>query len=219
MVDLQDLLGARLDDKDERSRAFRAPMSETIRTVRHRHYGPKLAQWLSSCTGHAPAQALNCKPHHTPRAKYKNDDDAMRFYHFATVFDQFPWVHPPTDKGSSVLGAAKGLKHLGEIDAYGWMLGYDEFLAGLMFKPVVVGTIWLPGMFNTNSKGFLDVSGRPGNLGHSYVVVGYNARDDYHTMLQSWPLPWGYRGAGFARISGPGMRRLIEDDGEAVVYT
>jgi hypothetical protein len=215
MADLQQLLGARLDGKDERSRAFRAPLAAEIHTVRHTHYGPVLRQWVGSCTGHSATQNLNCRPLHVPRTPYKTDGTAMYIYQLATTLDPWPGAYPPEDTGSSCLAAAKAAQQLGMISAYRWAFGYNEMLAALMLQPVVVGTVWNDRMFNPGRYGFLDVSGSVVG-GHAYLITGYAAYAGYFTILNSWGVDWGRR--GYARIKAADMRRLIEDDGEAVVY-
>lgn len=209
------LLGARLDGKDEQSRAFRAPLAEEIHTVQHKHYGPVLNQWVGSCTGHSAAQNLNCKPLHTAREVYYNDSDAMSIYSLATTLDPWPGQYPPEDTGSSCLAAAKATKEFGHISAYRWAFGYNQMLAALMFNPVVIGTNWYDEMFHPTHVGFLNVSG-PLAGGHAYLVVGYSKVYKYFTILNSWGIGWGRHGK--ARIKADDMRRLIEDDGEAVVY-
>ena len=210
------LLGARLDGKDERSRAFRAPQAAEIHTVQHTHYGPVLNQWVGSCTGHSAAQALNTKPYHKPRTPYLNDEHAMDFYEWATRNDPWAGEYPPTDTGSSVLAAAKAAQHFGFIQGYRWAFGYDQMQAALMLNAVVIGTVWKRNMGRPDARGFLDVSG-PVDGGHAYLVVGYSRVFDYFTILNSWGIGWGRRGK--ARIKAADMRRLLEDDGEAVVYS
>src|SRR5215217_2553759 len=133
------LLGARLDGKDERSRAFGAPLAAEIHTVRHDHYGPILNQWVGSCTGHSAAQNLNCRPLHKARAPYKTEAQAMDIYELATTLDPWPGAYPPNDTGSSVLAAAKAAQQLLFISSYRWAFGYDQMLAALMLQPVVIG--------------------------------------------------------------------------------
>jgi Papain family cysteine protease len=212
---LATLLGARLDGKDERSRQFQAPLAEDIRTVMHQHYGPVLSQWVGSCTGHSATQNLNCRPLHVSRTGYKNDGVAMTIYEHATTIDPWPGNYPPTDTGSSVLAAAKATQHYGYISSYRWAFGYDQMLAALMQRPVVIGTVWLDNMFHANRVGFLDASG-PIVGGHAYLVIGYSRVFKYFTILNSWGIGFGRKGK--ARIKADDMRRLIEDDGEAVVY-
>lgn len=209
------LLGARLDGKDERSRNFRAPLAEDIRTVMHKHYGPVLNQWVGSCTGHESTQRLNCWPLHTAREQYYNDSVAMRIYSRATQIDPWAGEYPPDDTGSSVLAAAKAAKEFGYISGYRWCFGYDQMLAGLMQNPVGIGTNWYDNMFHPTRVGFLDVSGSLAG-GHAYLVTGYSKVYKYFTILNSWSIAWGNKGR--ARIKADDMRRLIEDDGEAVVY-
>lgn len=208
------LLGARLDGKDERSRAFRAPLADEIRTVQHKHYLP-LNQWVGSCTGHSAANCLNCTPYHVPYKPYYNDSDAMSIYSRATQIDPWSGSYPPEDTGSSCLAAAKATKEFGHISGYRWCFGYDQLLAGLMLNPVVIGTNWYQNMFHPTRVGFLDVSGSLAG-GHAYLVVGYSRVYKYFTILNSWGVGWGRKGK--ARIIADDMRRLIEDDGEAVVY-
>ena len=209
------LLGARLDGKDEQSRSFLAELAPEIHSVQHTHYGPILDQWVGSCTGHAATQCLNTKPHHVPRSPYLNDQVAMSIYSLATTLDPWAGQYPPDDTGSSVLAAAKAAQQLKLINGYRWAFGYDQMLAALMIKPVVVGTIWRQGMFSWNRYGFLDVSGSIVG-GHSYLVTGYAAHARHFTILNSWGIGWGRKGK--ARIPAGDMRALLEDDGEAATY-
>lgn len=210
------LLGARLDGKDPRSRAFQARLAPDIHSVQHRHGGPVLDQWVGSCTGHAATQALNTKPHHVPRSKYFNDQVAMNIYMLATKLDIWAGSYPPDDTGSSVLAAAKAAQRLELIKEYHWAFGYDQMLAALMIKPVVVGTIWHHNMFHPGPYGFLDVSGSIVG-GHSYLITGYAAHAKFFTILNSWGIGWARKGR--ARIKADDMRTLIESDGEAATYS
>lgn len=215
MTDLRQLLGARLDNKDEASRRFLAAAAPTVHTCMHRHDRKPLRQWLGSCTGHSAAQALNTRRLHKPRWPYKTDDDAMDYYTWATQHDIYRGQMPEEDTGSSVLAAAQAVRSFGQIERFNWSFGYDHMLGTLMLDPVIVGTLWLENMFEPDSKGFLDIAG-PVAGGHAYLIIGFNARDDYFTILNTWGQGWGRNGR--AKIPGPAMRRLIEDDGEAVTY-
>jgi hypothetical protein len=214
MTDLRELLGARLDNKDERSRGFQAQAAPSIHTIMHRHYPRPLHQWLGSCTGHSAAQALNTVRLHKRRWPYKTDADAMDFYTWATQHDIYPGQMPEEDTGSSILAAAQAVRSFDQIDRFNWAFGYDHMLGALMLDPVVVGTIWPDNMFEPDSRGFLDVSGRVDSA-HAYLILGYSLRGDYFTMLNSWGR-WGRNGR--AKIPGPKMRYLLEADGEALTY-
>lgn len=217
-IDVKTLLGIKLNHKDPKNKNYRAAMATTVHSVRHKYYGKHLAQWVGSCGGHSGAEALNSQGIHRPRSKHKTNDDAMRYYTRATEIDPFPGSYPKQDTGTSLTAVGNALVEFGEIESFDWTFSYEQFQAGLMLKPMVVGTEWRDDMFQTDGKGFIHVSGDYAG-GHAWLVLAYSAMYDYYTMIQSWPLPWGHKGTGFARVSGPDMKKLIERDGESATYT
>jgi hypothetical protein len=214
-------LGRRVEH-DPRSRAFAfvPPRAVAAKTVRWRRYGPVLDQGsVGACTGFAMAQWLNCKPAHDPREEYTNHTHALDLYARATRLDPWPGEWPPTDTGSSGLAACKAAKDVGYISAYRWIFnGVDALKEALLFSPVMAGTVWLSKMFNarpvSGQAPFLQVSGSEEG-GHEYVIVGWNERSGYFTMLNSWSGTWGL--GGTARIWEDDMRQLLADQGDLVV--
>jgi Papain family cysteine protease len=199
---------------DERSRAFAAAAPGEVRTVLWAHAGGVLDQGdLGACTGFATAHAVNTRPVHKPRGRYLTGDDGEDLYSRATYLDPFPGVWPDDDTGSSGLAVCKAAKEAGHITRYEWAFGFDHLLSALQSGPVMVGTNWYGTMFHTDDRGVIDIGGRVVG-GHEYLILGCAMRDEYATALNSWGPRWGVRGR--FRIPFPIMRRLLDEDGDAV---
>jgi hypothetical protein len=210
-------------EHDPRSRnfPFRASRSTAeIRTVRWYNWGPRLDQGdIGACTGFTAANFLNTYPAHKPRSPYYQNRDGILFYSGATDRDIWDgWFNPETgrvDTGSSGNAACKFLRELGKILSWHWIFeGTTELKLALLDSPVMAGTTWLDGMFDPDDKGYLDVAGRPVG-GHEYLIVGWNQRSRYFTMLNSWGAEWGSR--GHAKIHESDMASLLADRGDLVV--
>lgn len=213
MSDISTALLGRKVEHDPRSRKFPAPTEDSVHTVLWRNNGPRLNQWVGSCTGHASADALNTKPYHKPRAKYFTDEDAMRWYTRATQLDGVPGEYPGEDTGSTGLAVSKALKEEGRIQSYEHAFGFDHMLGALMRGPLLFGTNWYEGMMSTNSKGFVEPTGNVAG-GHEYAAVGANLRGQYLTFLQSWGPSWGKKGLFY--MSFPTVQRLLAEEGDVI---
>ena len=198
---------------DDRSRRveFAAPLAETVRSVRHHVYGPTFRQVYGSCTGHSTAVALNTKPTHV-RGRTMHDDDAIGIYALATQLDPYPGTFPGEDTGSSVLAAQKAAMQLGKSTGYLWAFGEGQLRAGVQLAPMVVGTNWYSGMFETDAQGFVTPSGSIAG-GHAYAIVGFDVPGDFYWFKQTWGRDWGLRGYG--KIRAADMARLLKEDGDA----
>jgi hypothetical protein len=209
-------LGRRIDhDPQSRAYAFTPAKAVTPKTVRWEHHGPVLDQGnIGACTGFAMAQWLNTKPAHKPRAKTMKAGDAYLLYSRATQLDPFEGSWEPDDTGSSGLAVCKAAKEAGYITGYRWIFeGVTQLAQALQVSPVLAGTVWLEGMFGSKG-GYLHVAGNPQG-GHEYLVIGYNARSHYFTILNSWGDGWQSRGT--ARIREMDMAHLLAQRGDLVV--
>lgn len=141
-------------------------------------------------------------------------------------------------EGTSVLGGAKAVKevlnNVGEpyIKEYRWAFGITDLMRALAYQgPVVLGLNWYTGMFDTNSAGWLSVSGSLAG-GHCLLAigvvivpllsrpVGVNLDDvdldkSYILLHNSWGKSWGMNGQ--AKVSIRNMQRLLAEDGDACV--
>jgi hypothetical protein len=200
--------------------AFTPPRAVAAKTVRWRRYGPVLDQGsVGACTGFAMAQWLNCKPAHDPRERYMTNNHALAIYMRATDLDPWPGSYPPNDTGSSGLAACKAAREQGYISGFRWIFnGVDALKEALLFSPVMAGTVWLSSMFRARPVAgqapFLSVSGSEEG-GHEYLIVGWNERSGYFTMVNSWGPGWGL--GGTARLWADDMAELLRRQGDLVV--
>lgn len=214
--DLPHPLGRNLNH-DRRSRNFPAPTAAVIQTVLWSHRAPILDQGnLGSCTGNALAQLINTTKFALARLRvhnrrYLKEPEAIDFYKRATVIDPFFGSYPPDDTGSDGLSVTKAGMEQGYFSSYTHPFGFDHFLGAIQLQPVIVGTNWYDDMFDTNSKGFVSVSGGYAG-GHEFLCLGVNMRDKYVTFLNSWSEWWGLNGR--FRMSFPDFERLLNEDGD-----
>jgi hypothetical protein len=212
----------RLVNHDPRSRSFAAPAPATVRSVTWQHYGPWLDQGsVGSCTGHALAQALNCRPGHLPRTRYHTSVDAVRLYTAATAIDPFPGTYPGQDTGSDGNSVCKAARAEGLIVAWQHAFGLDHMLRTLQPKeaggaggPVIVGTDWPESFFETDRRGFVSIAGQWVG-GHEWLVYGVNVRDRYLWAGQSWG-DWGALRGRF-KVPFDVMDTLLRRDGDVIL--
>lgn len=186
----------RLVEHDERSRLYQAARAGTPRSVLWGHHAPVLDQGeLGSCTGNATAQLINTDYFAASRKHgYLKEADAVQLYETATVLDGIPNnTYPPTDGGSSGLGAAKAGVKLGYFTGYKHAFGFDHFAATLQLQPVIVGTDWFEDMFTPSKTGFVKLTGQLAG-GHEYLALGIDYTTQTLTFLNSWSKTWGVGG-------------------------
>lgn len=207
-------LGRRVDH-DQRSRLYQASKAGTPRSVLWGHHAPVLDQGeLGSCTGNATAQLINTDYFAASRKKgYLSEADAVRIYELATHLDGIPDnTYPPTDDGSSGLGAAKAGKSLGYFTGYKHAFGFDHFAAAIQLQPVIVGTSWYEGMFTPDKSGTVKISGDVAG-GHEYLCLGIDYTTSTLTFLNSWGSGWAL--GGRFHMSFSTFTRLLADQGDA----
>lgn len=219
----------RLVHHDPRSRGFEHGRTMIQpKSVLHRLDAAALDQGrLSACTGFAAAQWLNTSKAKNNRARYNQTRhnrygqytkylDGVLLYQQATVDDDFDWIFPPTDGGSSGLGAAKALKDFGAIDRYEWTFSFAGLLAALQKQPVLVGTLWCDSMFDPDNHGRI-VATRidSATAGHEYLLRGMNWPLQLIRIRNNWTSQWGLNGDAY--ISFVDMEQLIKAQGDCTV--
>lgn len=209
----------RVVDHDERSRLYQARRAAAPRSVLWGHHAPVLDQGeLGSCTGNATAQLLNtdyfaASRQHVTGGRYLAEADAVAIYSQATRLDGIPDnTYPPTDGGSSGLGAAKAGKKLGYFTGYKHCFGFNHFAATVQVQPVIVGTTWYDGMFQPSSIGFVRPSGGVAG-GHEYLCLGIDYERKTLTFLNSWGSGWGIDGRFLMHFAD--FAQLLADQGDA----
>lgn len=154
------------------------------------------------CVGFAWAGFLQAAPfcHQLTNA------DGDRFYGLAQQNDEWPG----TDyDGSSTRGGAKALRALGLITGeYVWAQTEEDVWKFVLGRgPVVTGTTWLTGMFDPDSKGYLNLTGGEEG-GHDWCIIGASATRQAYRMQNSWGLSWGQNGRAWVRRAD--YKQLLE---------
>jgi len=145
------------------------------------------------CVGFAWAAFLEASPfcHQLTNA------DGDRFYALAQANDE--WAGTDYD-GSSTRGGAKGLVSAGLITGeYVWAQSEEDVWRFVLGRgPVVTATTWLTGMFEPDSKGYLNLTGGEEG-GHDWCIIGASASRQAYRMQNSWGLSWGQNGRAWVR--------------------
>ena len=183
---------------------------------------------LGSCTGNAAAGLVGTdfagRTGQTtvvladdPNASWPVDEDfAVRVYELATQLDNIKGTYPPDDTGSSGLGAAKALKKLGLAASYKHAFSLDALKAALQSGPVMVGTVWLESMFNTDAGGYVVVDRKSQVAGgHEYVISAYDAQRLAFRLDNSWGDSWGIHGSAWYTQSD--LQWLLSQQGDVTV--
>lgn len=125
-------------------------------------------------------------------------------YKQAQEIDEWPGENY---EGTSVRAGAEVLKKWGWILEYRWGYSMDELIqAVLHIGPVVVGTDWLTGMFEPDSKGFIRATGWPAG-GHAWLIDGIDTKQQYFRLKNSWGRGWALKGQAY--ISFKDLEYLI----------
>jgi hypothetical protein len=180
---------------------------------------------LGSCTGNAAAGLVGTDSQ--ARAGLTSvtvgeevlpvdEDFAVRLYELATSLDEFDGQYPPTDTGSSGIGAAKALVKLGLATKYSHAFSLTALQSALQSGPVMAGTVWLNSMFNTDRDGYVIVDRKSGEAGgHEYVISAYDAARQAYRLDNSWGTSWGMRGSAWYRQAD--LQWLLSQDGDVTV--
>jgi hypothetical protein len=181
---------------------------------------------LGSCTGNAAAGLVGTDS--AARSGFTSvtvdnsvlpvdEDLAVKVYSLATQLDDFKGTYPPTDTGSSGLGAAKALVKLGLASKYSHAFSLDALKSALQSGPVMVGTVWLESMFDVRSNtGYVIVDRKSAVAGgHEYVISSFDAFALAFRIDNSWSESWGVRGSAW--ITEADMQWLLSQDGDVTV--
>lgn len=206
---------------DPRSRGYGVAEQDQVTPghIAHVRHTPTLDQGqLSSCVGNATTGMLGTSPFFDSppvRGLMLDEAYAVGLYSEASHLDGVPGYYPPVDGGSSGLGAAKALRRRGLIERYEHAFSIKGMLTALKRAPVIVGTVWLTGMSNPDSRGFVHLSGSVEG-GHEYLCREFEPaarlNDGVLTFDNSWGSAWG--DAGRFRISVKNFAYLLAQQGD-----
>lgn len=215
----------RLIQFDEKSRNFRAVTPEIADRPR-RSYSWNKYVWLDqgqegACVEFAFAHEFAARPVVIPSEVCQGITANHLIYWPAQQRD--PWEggsYPgasPFYEGTSVLSGAQVGKELGYIDEYRWAFGEDDLALTVGYKgPVVLGVNWYSGMDEVDEEGFIYARGNVRG-GHAILCAAYSVKLDAYRLDNSWGLTWGVNGSAW--IAAEDMRRLLAEDGEALVVS
>jgi hypothetical protein len=204
---------------DEKSRGFAVPTEiDTTRwrsrTIRVYDPVPNPNQPNGCCTYVSKCMQGNAVGNRI-RGVVLDMEVAQAGYIRETEIDPFPGKMPEEDTGSNGLTSCKVAQERGEFGEYRWFLGsnaIDKIVQYLCTEetpiPVSTGTIWTNGMFNRDSKGFIEPTGGIAG-GHQYVYHGYIEPLDALEGL-CW---WGSWRRFLIKREHAG--ELLQDDGDA----
>ncbi len=203
----------RLVQFDPRSRNF--PISYVNEGKVPRSYAWRCNTFLDqgtegSCVGFGNTHELIARPSEVQNlgASY-----AITIYKDAQKID--PWEGEDYE-GTSVLAGVKILHQQGWFESYRWAFGINDLILGVGRNgPAVIGVYWYEGMRDTDSNGYIHVSGSILG-GHCLLCSAVNIREKRFTLHNSWGTTWGESGRCY--ISFSDMERLLREEGEAVFF-
>lgn len=204
----------RLVQFDERSRNF--PVRTLVAEKPPRSYTWACTQYLDqgregACVGFSWTHELVAKP--VPILGLTNQT-AQAIYKRAQMLDQW---EGESYEGTSVIAGAKAVMEAGYLKEYRWAFGLDDLILAIGYRgPAVLGINWYEGMFDTDSNGFVRVTGGIAG-GHAILARGVSVRNRFVLLHNSWGSDWGMNST--AKISFEDLDRLLREQGEACIPT
>lgn len=160
------------------------------------------------CVGFAAAAFLADEPVQDPGI---TDQTGHDLYYECKVIDG----EPKKENGSDVRSAGTALRDRGRIAAYAFARSVADVRDWLLLNGVVQwGSVFLDGMFDLDSSGFMVPTG-PTAGGHSWMWVGYDTPSDVYTGQNSWGTSWG--DGGYFKMHGSDVERLWSMDAEGMM--
>lgn len=171
---------------------------------------------VPSCTAQASTGLLFTSPHlaaaRPDLRSYDEPSERDGLYEASKLVDPYPGVDYD---GTSTDAPFRILRDRGVIGSWRWLFGEPEVREYVRwFGPVVVGTVWLDGMFDPDRHGRLDVTG-PVVGGHAYRIAYFSPSRHAYRIVNSWGRSWG--DGGRAWIDADALAALLDQDGDAVV--
>jgi hypothetical protein len=218
----------RLVEFDEQSRQYAA--TDILRsTAQPKNKSYRVGKWLDqrsdgACVGFSFLQEALAMPRRARGLFSKSDLElerkAREIYWSAQRIDPWPGgSYPgasPRYEGTSMLAGVKIMQKLGFYDEYRWAFGEQDLALSVSnLGPAVIGVNWYEGMYEPNSKGFIEPTGR--NVGgHAILVMAVNVTTlNAYRVWNSWGRSWGRN--GWAYLSRQHMAQLLSQNGEACI--
>lgn len=141
---------------------------------------------------------------------------AVALYSLATVLDGITGEYPPTDTGSSGIGAAKALQALGLATGYTHAFSIAALNSALQSGPVLIGIPWLRSMFDTAPDGRIILTKTSGLAGgHELELSRFDAATGEYWVPNSWSETWGQAGWGY--FPAADLAWLLSQQGDVTV--
>jgi hypothetical protein len=202
---------------DSRSKDFMFDVSGLeIIDIEHKRLIPVLDQGqIGSCTGNAGIGGINTSPFILNTKIYTPDEEgALKLYSDATKLDEFDWIYPPTDSGSSGLAIAKALYNAGLISSYQHTFTLESALKALSKYTIITGINWYSEMYTPDSDGRVHPKGviKGGHEIEGYKVDTKNGRIWFYN---SWNTNWGINGTFY--LTWADFATLLSQGGDVIV--
>lgn len=213
-----------MPNHDERSRGF--GVAELVgdvagppERVSWTPFAPALDQGREgACAGFATAGAVNVATIAThgeigTGPFMLREEAALGLYKRAQQLDE--WAGEDYS-GTSVTAVMKAAREAQLITGYRWAFGTRQLAHGLRLGPAVIGIPWTSGMYRTDARGVVQVTGAKVG-GHALVVTGF---DPKHPLTGGaafeWLNSWGpsYGRAGVGVIPAGSLGQLLAGIGE-----
>lgn len=226
---------------DERSRNFRAVVkTERPKLRSNSHNFRKFKAWLDqksegACVGFGIGHDVMAYP----RELAMYNELCRSLYFEAQKRD--PWeggAYPgasPFYEGTSVLAGLQVYKEYLELATnkpweYRWCFSGNDVVTALVRTGVIIGVPWYEGMFDTDSKGFIHVTGHVAGghctyLNAQKIVWRKNVTHYTHADIEreltplrlrnSWGQGWGVDGDAFLSLAD--LDKLLSNNGEAAI--
>jgi hypothetical protein len=161
-----------------------------------------------ACVGFSWAHELSAEP----SVYHVGETGAQLIYREAQQIDEWPGEDY---EGTSVLAGVKIVKSLGFIEEYRWGFSLSDVLDAVVnIGPVVLGTNWYEGMWNTDQDGYIWPTGSLQG-GHAIAIIGYDHERGAVLLHNSWGQSWGVDGRAW--VSVPSLEFLLDNQGEACI--
>lgn len=117
--------------------------------------------------------------------------------------------------GATMLALAKSLKQIGLISEYRWGYTINDFIAGVLQAPVLLGIWWRSEMNDPDPKwGVVRYSGEYEG-GHCILATGIDLDDGMVRLDNTWGREWGKEGHCYIPLRD--LERAIAEDGEVLL--